>query len=541
VILPWAEWEPLKGLLPASPNRNEIWNRFTFRIDLQNGILFIENKLIDDMSFGFSVSDFINVGKIVLRLYNACQNAPREFQDLSSELSSIHIVLFGLAEQARDPTSLLLRRGADRGFEWTHIRNNLQSTLAELQDLVSRYQATGRSAWHRMRLGSQNLSAVRLKLDFHLSAINTFVGSLALSALGRMEPVLGRIESLLWEYVREERAGHKTPTVLTAHETNDMVSWKQVEMDLLLEGIPREDFERNRERIRELLDWVVSNECDLASLSDIEPDDSVSCIAARRSPFDSPVSKLHSSALSIIDEIFGPLADPDIEGDVSLKSTYQTYGPSPPSKFNFDSRPTTADEVFGPPSFDQEVEKAFYLASSDSMGGFDDVWKSLDLEPSQPTEPSRVPKRHHIAINGQGYFSPLAADHTGNTADLFPGDVSFQYSSLELPKVQVNCGEDDYQASDTASMMGPQIFWRGSEWSTEEDHYMAKGDYDGDVESAYSDSEVDSEVNTSDGTEISAFAMSRDEENHVSESTEINKSNLKLEMAGWIPLAGEES
>jgi hypothetical protein len=485
------------------------------------------------MSFGFSVSDFIAVGQIVLRLYNACQNAPREFQELSGELSSIHIVLFGLAEQARDPTSLLLRRGADRGFEWTQIRNNLQSTLAELQDLVSRYQATGRSAWHRMRLGLRNLSELRLKLDFHLSAINTFVGSLALSALGRMEPVLGRIESLLRESVREERAGHKTPTVLTAHETNDMISWKQVEMDLLLEGIPREDFERNRERIRELLDWVVGNECDLASLSDIEPNDSVSCIAASRSPFDSPVSKLHSSTLLIIDEIFGPSSDLDTEGDASLKSTYQTYDPSSPSKFNFDSHPTTADEVFAPSSFDQEVEKAFYLASSDSKGGLDDVWKSLDLELSQPTEPSRVPKRYHIAINGQGYFSPLAADHTGNTANLFPRDVSFQYFGLELPKAQVNSGEDYYQASDTSSMTDPQIFRGGSESNTEEYQYIERSNDD--VESAYSDSEV----STSDGAEISAFAMSRDKENYVPESTEINKSDIYLRMAGWMPLADE--
>jgi hypothetical protein len=340
------------------------------------------------MSFGLSVGDFLAVGQIVLRLYNACQNTPREFQEISGELSSIHIVLFGLAEQARDPTSLLLRRGGGRGLEWNQIRENLEGTLAELQDLVSRYQTMGKSAWRRIRLGSENLSELRSKLDFHLSVINMFVGSLTLSALGRMEPVLGRIE-ILCESVREERAGHKTPTMLTAHETDDMVSWKQAEMDLLLEGIPRKDFERNRERIKELLDWVVRNEYDLASFQDIEPDDSVSCVAARTNIFDSPVSKLHSSALSIIDEIFGPSSDPDSEVDVSFESTYQTCDNPSPRKFDLDVILTTANEVFSLASFDHEIEKAFSLALPNLGRDHDDVWKSLDSEPSHPTELSK--------------------------------------------------------------------------------------------------------------------------------------------------------
>jgi hypothetical protein len=71
--------------------------------------------------------------------------------------------------------------------------------------------------------------------------------------------------------------------------------------------------------------------------------------------------------------------------------------------------------------------------------------------------------------------------------------------------------------------------------------YMTKGDHDWDsrvdVESAYSDSEV----STSDGTEISATVTSRDEKNNDGESTEVNKGDLEIgnmRLTGWIPLAG---
>ncbi|KAH6676513.1 hypothetical protein B0J14DRAFT_585698 [Halenospora varia] len=501
------------------------------------------------MSFGFSVGDFIAVGKIVLKLYNDCQNAPREFQEINGELSSIHTVLFGLAEQARDPTSLLLRRGGDRGSEWIQIRKNLESTLSELQDLVRRYQTMGRSAWRRVKLGSENLNGLRSKLDFHLSVINTFVGSLSLSALGRMEPVLGRIETLLRESVREERAGHKTPTVLTAHETNDMVSWKQVEMDLLLEGIPREDFERNRERIKELLNWIVSNECDLASLRDVEPDDSVSCVVTTTNPFSTPVFELHSSAASIIDENFGPPSNPDREMDALINAIHQRNDHLSQTEFDF-------DQVFGLSSFEQEVENAFYLTTGRGRD-FDDVWKSLDLEPSQPNQLKQVPQGHNTTIYGHRYFSPLAADNMSNVAELYPQDEYFQYPSSQLREVQISYVDNDHQASDNASTIGPQIFWRDSDLSTVEyqDYMMAdERDFYSDFEvdsvhsSSYSDTETmvdegsvhsDSDVSTSDGIEIVAPVVSHDEENNNSENEEINK-NLETirRMTGWIPLDG---
>lgn len=205
------------------------------------------------MSFGFSVGDFLAVGKLAIQLYSACASASEEFQELRRDLSSIHTVLYGLQLQADDSSSLLRRRCDDRKPEWEIIRENLEETLLEVKDLVDRYQKMGRNAWKRVRLGLKDLGGLRGKLGVHLQSINAFVGSLSLSALGRMEPTLGRIEVLLLDFIKEERLGNKAPTVISAHEEEDGPAWKQMKLDLLLGGIAREDLERNEDRIRELL------------------------------------------------------------------------------------------------------------------------------------------------------------------------------------------------------------------------------------------------------------------------------------------------
>jgi hypothetical protein len=228
------------------------------------------------MSFGVSVGDFLAVGRLVLDLYNACKDAPGEFQEICRELSSIHTVLSGLAIQAQDPNSLLIKQGKERIPEWTKIQENLEFTLGELQDLVKRYYKMGRNAWLRIQFVSENLANLKGRLSFHLNVINTFVSSLSLSALGRMEPALGRIELLLRESVREERKGNKEPTVLSAYENNDKVSWEKIEMGLAVEGVSKQEFEKNKERIRELLEWVVDHGADLAALEEVGIGDSVS-------------------------------------------------------------------------------------------------------------------------------------------------------------------------------------------------------------------------------------------------------------------------
>ncbi|KAL5321187.1 hypothetical protein ACEPPN_011999 [Leptodophora sp. 'Broadleaf-Isolate-01'] len=85
-----------------------------------------------NMSFGFSVGDFLAVGKLSIRLWRSFKDAPQEFAEVSRELSSVNIVIADLSDQAGSLTSLLNRRGASRKDELMTLCDNLMGVLEEL-------------------------------------------------------------------------------------------------------------------------------------------------------------------------------------------------------------------------------------------------------------------------------------------------------------------------------------------------------------------------------------------------------------------------
>lgn len=275
------------------------------------------------MSFGFGVGDFLAVGQLVLTLYNACNGAPGELSELQKDLSSLHILLSGLSVQAQDPNSLLLRKGGTKRPAWLQIRENLESTLKELNDLVKRYESMDRKAWMRVQLGLKNLTDLRGKLAFHLQAMNTLFGGITLSSLGRIEEGQARMElqlgkfdafmsivaPLLLQAVSEERAGHKAPTVLSAHEKGEGLEWDRMTMELVVAGVSREELEQNSERIREVLDWAVNNGPDLDDLQEVQIGDSLSC---------------HGSNA---EEDVPPTAGPSRDGTYGITTALETTGP----------------------------------------------------------------------------------------------------------------------------------------------------------------------------------------------------------------------
>ena len=145
------------------------------------------------MPVGFSIGDFVTLSRLTISLYNEFKTAPKEFKEINRQLESLNILIADLKEQGNQEQSPLNQYGRDRQHELNELRENLTETMEELKDLHKRYRKMGRISWSRFQLGQENLAALRRKLDLQTSALNAFMGSLTLGALGRMEPMLQRI------------------------------------------------------------------------------------------------------------------------------------------------------------------------------------------------------------------------------------------------------------------------------------------------------------------------------------------------------------
>jgi hypothetical protein len=160
-----------------------------------------------------------------------------------------------LEDEVKNPKSLLNRCGDALRDEFNHILENVQTSLKDLERIVLKYRSLGtmeRRAWDRARFGLKDLNTIRQKLTYHTAQIKLFLSTLTMSSLGR-------IESLLEDFIREIRGGRRARTLLSIDQGGDdaVVGWKQLESDLSEGGIPFEDIERHRDDIEEYLAQLI--------------------------------------------------------------------------------------------------------------------------------------------------------------------------------------------------------------------------------------------------------------------------------------------
>ncbi|KAF8861166.1 hypothetical protein BDZ45DRAFT_280328 [Acephala macrosclerotiorum] len=117
--------------------------------------------------------------------------------------------------------------------------------------MVLKYRSLGtmeKRTWDRLRFGLKELNTIRQKLTYHTAQIKLFLSNLMMGSIGR-------IETLLEEFVKEIRSGKRAPTMLSIEQGGDeaVIGWKRLECDLSDSGVPFEDIDRHRDDIEEYL------------------------------------------------------------------------------------------------------------------------------------------------------------------------------------------------------------------------------------------------------------------------------------------------
>lgn len=201
------------------------------------------------MSFGFGVGDFLAVIKLTTQAYRSWKGACGEYSEITGELNSLSIVLSSIEAEVELNGSLLDRKYEDQRNLVTIIRN-CGSVVVQLRDIVEEYEGLGESRWRnwdRLRLGNKNLGDLRGKLALHTSCLSTYLNTVGISAIGRVEKRVNELPEMkkaIDGLAAELRAGRKEGTVMSTYTDDDTDVWRQFRRELIGEGFSSDSIQR---------------------------------------------------------------------------------------------------------------------------------------------------------------------------------------------------------------------------------------------------------------------------------------------------------
>jgi hypothetical protein len=152
------------------------------------------------MSFGFSLGDFLLAINMARETCSNCLKAPKEFHEAGRAVKSLSVVLEALEDELKDPKSPVLRHKRSVA-DLAAIIQSCQSVLTELNTIVLKYSSLGTDdakLWHRFRFPHKEIGLIKGKLVYHTSMLSSFLDTIGLGSLGRLEKTAkdGEIRSM---------------------------------------------------------------------------------------------------------------------------------------------------------------------------------------------------------------------------------------------------------------------------------------------------------------------------------------------------------
>lgn len=151
------------------------------------------------MSFGFSIGDFVTLSAFAWQVYKSCKDSSVDFQSLSQDVASLHIILKESVEQIQDQQIQTGRRE-----QLTTLCDNCRNVLTDISACLEKYESLGtqsQRAWDRMRWGLEDIACLRQRLLTTinlLTAFNTSIAKYVAFSLGRISAQREEVEADSW-------------------------------------------------------------------------------------------------------------------------------------------------------------------------------------------------------------------------------------------------------------------------------------------------------------------------------------------------------
>ena len=128
------------------------------------------------MSFGFSVGDFLAVGKLCWSVYKKCKDSKGSYGELTGELSELYAVIKETEELVEE------QKFSERQLErLLSCQKSCDDVLKDLDALLIKYQKLGtKSQWtfDRLKYGIEDINGMRQRITLNVSTLDAFNNAL---------------------------------------------------------------------------------------------------------------------------------------------------------------------------------------------------------------------------------------------------------------------------------------------------------------------------------------------------------------------------
>ena len=212
------------------------------------------------MSFGYGVGDVITVSSLALKVIQNTRQALGQYDELTREVTSLHIVLKKLQAETTNPESWLHRIQDSEKQDLDSIVNGCSHVLQDLDTILEKYsmlreeKRSVTKLWQRVRFGAgemQDLSQIRIQVTSHSSSLALSLHLISLGSSGRVERQMAQqieMQRKILDAAGPTDAGNREST-LTTYENDDKGFWKEFRRDLVAEGWSSEVMARHRDLI----------------------------------------------------------------------------------------------------------------------------------------------------------------------------------------------------------------------------------------------------------------------------------------------------
>jgi hypothetical protein len=135
--------------------------------------------LTRNMSFGYSVGDFIAVTALAYKVYKSCSGASESFRNISAEVRSMQLVLEETQDLISENKQSLEPRRVARLVE---IKDGCHDVLRDLERLLEKYESLGSDKQRtrdKVKWGLEEVSEVRERLSINVNLLTSFNMALA--------------------------------------------------------------------------------------------------------------------------------------------------------------------------------------------------------------------------------------------------------------------------------------------------------------------------------------------------------------------------